>query len=851
MKNKLKGILFAVFTLVVLFTLSACDTGVVGTKLSVDDDFSGTRVMSFDVVQSDLNKIRTLDGLSLENLSFDSVFGSSIKVTDVTEILQKKCPEQLDMEVKMDGKDATCIFTLEFSNIDEYKQKVSSLIGKKANPQYVPDGSDDAENPASFFTSGITLTEDYSSSDMFGWAVVALKEAYPSLADKIDSRLEIVDDVKDIAFIYNGVTYSTESATGKYDIRPVSTPLSLVTVETTRYGANDYDCTIIFSISANNVNYIGKDKLIKKFFAPLTFGFEDVTTASWKSGENECRYIIEAKQRSLEELNSLLKNVFPGSEITYSDGESDAFTEKGALVEHLDFSGFPCTDDNKANIHLKYIASDETTFEASSSGTVSEDGKVLDIDEKGITAKDVQVTSESRYTVSSISVNTDISIGGKSDVSILICFPAKSSHSAADNSAAYLKKQYANTGLLVESRQIGEKTVSSGTDYAAGTGSEAEYALVLSASGTPQEITEVMSNAFGAENSFIVTEGSKFSILRKNDVRHNISIAELLELAKYEDGITYNFHADVSKIDNVNWVGTDGKSNANVLSGKTRNNNFVENGIGSAAFTMSYTYRQLNIPFIVIGLIAAVAIIGTLVIIFNAVGRKLAKRRLKKSEASQLEAVMAVALATIPEELRGEMSELPPELTRRPQAIIEPKTDDGLDEDYDEPEGVILFASTLKILVISAIVLFFFPYCELKKAGALMNCSLSGWDIFFGKEIYGANMPGISLTILMLVIPVVMLLMLLARRALPKLIIPIIAAAGSLGAITYLLQLPDSIERAISGLDVGSRLTSPSFQMAYTYSIVIYVLLALGCLLLVFTDLAYIIQQRKKLDDEQ
>ncbi|MBE6754290.1 MAG: hypothetical protein E7559_08085 [Ruminococcaceae bacterium] len=820
MNTKIKRFVLAGLLVAVLVLLTACDSGVISTDMSVDDSFKGTRVMSFDIKQSDLS-------------SWDKLGLFSPKAADIAGILQDACPEQLSMETQKDGNDINCSFTLVFTNKEDYSEKVAALLGKNPRINFTPSSDD-------LFESGITLNENFSSADLFGWAETALAEAYPTIADKINFD----GKVGTTTVYFEGVPFTTEA---RINVVPALTTLQNIVIDTTRFGSNDYERSISISITPENLERIGQQRLQDEFFAPLIYGIEDIAYASWD--DKNSAWVITMKKGDLEQLERFTGTIFPESTVSITDVQSTAFAESSTLSEHIFFSGFKCNPNGTANIQLNYTAGDDTNFVGSSN---KKSYSVMKDDASYI---DVSVVSETRHTVNSVTVSSKLEPSGKANVTILLGFPAESSRSASEGAAKVLSEQYADTGLKVESRLVTENTTISNTDYATGENSESLYALILSASGKPEAVTECLSKAFGEGNGFSVRKGSLLSVYRENIVSHRIDLTELLEQAQYEGTITYNFSADMAKLDRVYWTDNAGGGNSDILGGKVRNSGFVESNISTAPVEVGFRCRQMDVPFLILALIALVGAACFVMLLIGKISNSLVRRNKKKKEAINLEAVRTVALATVPEDQRGELTELPPELTRRPTVVLVPRNDDGLDEDYDEPEGVTLFASTLKILIIAATVLFFFPFFDVKKTGELLDCSLSGWNLFFGKSIYDVPMEGIGLTLILLIIPVVILALLMARRTLPKLVIPVVSTVGSLISVFYLLNLPNVVEKKLdfvrTQMNASAYLTDPSAQMAYTYSIVIYVLLAIGCIILLFTDLAAITAERRhKIEEE-
>lgn len=839
MKTVFKKLLLTVMCLVMLLSLCACDSGVISTEMTLDEAFSGTRVISFEIKKADLGGI------------FGGLFGAPT-VDSIVDTLEKSCPPELSMGITKNGNDAKCSFTLSFANKAEYEKKAASLAGKAVSVQFEGPSED-------LFVSGITLSESFTSSELMIWAGEALAAEYPKYADKV----EMSDDKGETVVFFDGAKYSSDA---KIKISPFFTPLERVVVKTERYGENDFVRNVEIHISPENLAAIGKERLTEKFLMPLSESVRDISTAGWAEGDEY--YVINMVQGGLEELTRFTEAVFSGSTVDYdADSQSGAFTESGTLNENFKFDGFVCDEDKKANVTLIYTTNDDTKFTDGGDAVLSADGKKITMAVDGCSEKAVKVISETRYTVEMIGITSNLSPSGKMTVAVMLDFPAQSSRSASELAEKYFSKEFEGTGVDVAVKSTGIvendnaavisniESVGSSSDAEPAVNGSQKYALVFSAAGKPEEISEAFAKAFGENNFINVEKSGMFELYRTNAVTHSVDVSEIADLAQYSGNIKYSFSGSMTKIQNVGWNNVDGLSNQNVLGGEIRKETFTADDISCAPFTITYQYRQLNIVFILGALILGIGVVCLLIFISNIFSRMLQSRRGKKKQDTAIEAVKCVALAALPEEKRGELTELPPELTQRPMVVIEPRNDDGLDDDDDEPEGVQLFATTLRLLTLVVGALFFFPFCNIQRTGFNILDrveTFTGWNIFTGGNIFGVDVAPYRFVIVLLAIPVLTLLLLMCRKMLPKLIVPVFVTAASIFSVFYLIQLPDVITKMIDAMKSGisDYVTDPAFQMGYTYSIVIYVLLAIGGVLLLFSELSTMLSQRRKARDK-
>lgn len=817
--SKMKAFAALFVCVMMILTLCACQ---MDTKMNVKPEFVGERVMSFEVKGSDLV---ALSGSALAYVTAD----------DITAVLSKNCPDVLKMDTATSGtlaKTTTYTFTLAFSDFNDYKAKIGRLLGRTPNITYVPEGDE-------IFWSGISLKEDFASQDLFDWAIDALSAEYPR-AD-INS---LIDDVKDGETVlnYNGKNYVSSSA--MLNVKPEITPLEFVEVETMCYGQTEYSRTVSITISTENLNAIGKDELTNLFLAPLSADIAElVEFAGWN---DENTYVIKMKRGGAQELAAFTSAVFEGSTVTYEKGEASAFAEYGTIKENINFSGFICNEDKSANVLMTYKAVGSTKFLASNGVVLSGEDKFATISDSSCTTKSFSINSKSNYTLAGVTVAVSSEIDGDTTVGITLAFPSDNSKSAAEHVYAYLSEQYANVDVKTMINAASRVDPISGKNVES-------YGVVIIADGTPEEISEALRGAFGSENNQLAVNSEEaFELLNETEVVHTVDISSLVDEAEYSGPIIYVFEHAFATIQDASSEDNSGNSTPDILGGEDKNSSFTTM-LYDGLFTVSYKYVQLNFVYLIVVVAGTILAFTLLIAIVSSVGRRAYKNRQKKNKLNGEEAVRSVAIAMLPEEEQKKIKKsqivVPAELENRPVAVIEPRFDEGLDDENDEPEGIIMFSSAVRLLAVAAIVLFFFPFYTVSNNLNFAD-SISGWNLFYGKSLFGTiitdgvQLEGIPMVIILLVIPVVILLGLTARRFLPRLVFPIAMSAAAVFEIVYLLQLPEIVGAAIDHLSSAtSYIAAPVSQMAYDYTIVINVLIALSGVLLLFADVAQLISR--------
>lgn len=817
--SKIKVFSLLLAAVVVMLVLCGCQ---MNTELSVKPEFTGERSMSFEVKSSDLV---ALSGSALAYVTAD----------DITKVLSENCPDVLKMETATSGtlsKTTTYTFTLGFSDFADYKAKIAVLLGRTPNISYTGEGDE-------IFFSGIELKEDFASQELFGWAIEALSEAYP----RADIQ-GLLDDVKagETVLCYNGKDYISQTA--QINVKPELTPLERVEVETMCYGQSEYSRTVSIVISTENLNAIGKTELTERFLAPLSADISElVEYADWNDSNT---YVIEMKKGGAEELAAFTSGIFEGSTVSYVKGETAAFAEYGTINETINFSGFVCNEDQSADVIMIYKAVGNTKFLADADITLSGEDKFATISRESCTSANFSVDLKSNYTLSGITVAMSSEFDGDSTVAVTLGFPVESGKSAAEHVYAYLSEQLAESGM--------QTTVSSASRLDPISGSTVEsYCVVLIAEGTPEEITEAFRKAFGSDsNNLDVKSEDTFELLNETEVVHTVDISSLVEQAEYKDAITYAFEHSFATIQDASCEDNSGNSNPDILGGEEKNSTFTAM-VYDGLFTVSFKYVQLNFLYLAVIVGATILAFTILIVVVSSVGKRAYKNRQKKNKLNSEEALKNVAVALLPEEeqkkLKKSQFALPTELENRPIAIIEPRFDEGLDDENDEPEGIIMFTSAVRLLAVAALVLFFFPFYSVSNNLNFVD-NISGWNLFYGKSLFGTlitegvQLEGIPMVIILAVIPFVILLGLSARRFLPRLVFPVAMSGAAVFEIVYLLQLPEIVGAAIDRVSSAtSYIAAPVSQMAYDYTIVICVLIALSGVLLLFADVAQLVSR--------
>ena len=322
------------------------------TEMKLDGQFKGERVITCDELEDQNNLL------------------AKFKVSEAADVLSKKCPPEMTFECKYTNDKKTkalFIFHLSFDSIDDYKNKVKSLINRDPSVQFTY-----KDPKADLFASGFSISEDFESKDLLAWVKPAPAKV------KLNTISKYMIDSIDISTVHD---VDKEGAV--------------------------YDREITVKIPKKTVEALGKSN-IQEF---LESSAGENVTGKWKSDDNGAsRYRISYKG-SADVVNQITSRIFgSGSSFAYvSDGSlNTAFSETGVLTEKVTFEKFPCSSDGTCNATFTYVNMDGSRFDASKSTVaagsrakseegVHDDGKTLVLMYEKVSEADITIYSSSVY----------------------------------------------------------------------------------------------------------------------------------------------------------------------------------------------------------------------------------------------------------------------------------------------------------------------------------------------------------------------------------------------------------------------------------------------------------------------
>lgn len=787
-----------------LLLLAGCG---MNTEMKLDGEFKGERIITCDELE-DQNNLFT-----------------KFKVSEAADVLSEKCPPQMSFECKYTNDKKTkavFVFHLKYDSIDDYRTKVKALIGRDPSVQFTyKDPKED------LFASGFSISEDFESKDLLSWVKPALKEGL-NVSRDVSS---MTDTVK---ITMNGVTYDNDNfGSAKVKLNTISKYLldsvEVYTIHDVSQDGSDYERKITVNIPKKTVEALGKSN-IQEFLDAST---GENASGKWKSSDDGSgKYIISYKG-SAETIDACNAKIFgSGTSFQYvSDGSLNTpFSETGVLTEKVGFGKFPCNSDGSCNATFTYVNMDGSRFDPSKSTVaagekakseegVHDDGKTLVLMYEKASEANITLYSSSVYDITKVRVITDISSDDKVSQSITIAYKV-----GEDDSGAQFAAKYFSTSLSGSNIDIAVEPYNS---------SRSQYSVVLTTPrGTAEETTAVLQKYIGAGNSIKLEGTDKFALYNKRSVTATVDVAEFIAPSGYEGVVDYGFRG-TGEASSVSWTSPSGTGKNDVLMGKSMGE--FDHPVSSHTFTITYQVRRINLIFVMLVGALAIVVCGALIMLISG----LAMRGRRKRQQEKMEAVMTMALVKLPDGTETMMEVTPEEAANA--VVIAPKDDDGLDEDDDEPENMWLFTTAMRLFSAMAGVLFALNFAGVDTDRTLIDffasaTRIAGYDLIIGKEIDGRMLEGSYMNVVLIAVPLIIFILLSMRNILPKLMSDIMIIVSSLFQAWYMLGLKDSLEAKVDLLGVDGKRYFVEMDWAYNYSIVIYVMLFVGAVVLILLD---------------
>ncbi len=828
---KLALLVVAVLTMMVFF--SACDTEIdVATELSVDNNFSGERIMQTEGI-----KTSDLGGKNMaENIMND---------------IKSSSPGALNVSyTETDGK-YQLTFTLKFDSLEDYEKKIESIIGKDVDITYsVADTA---------FSSSVNFQESFTTKDLLIWIQDVIK--------KYNNKASISIKYTNTDFVLSDMKY-TSGVDGRFSVFSTgnNTLLTSVNIDTYVLGLDNYSRAVTFRMSQEVYDTITAEKF-ESIVPAGALGTLYVDSEADKNSQYAYQITYSGTE---EEIASVTAKIFPGSIFECTNSTATAFSIESVLSERINLAYFPCNSNGTSNAVLVYSSAyqeddaEQDTPQTSNSVIFNPENVVIEGDnvnsskntESKITVNcnaSSQVSSAIGvtfiYGIQEVTVDTTLKTGNNLEVAVLLDYNINASSLALDVAKDFFTSKFAENGIegvSLSSNKMTRTTETSTQEY---------YQLKILFKGSSEEVCASMTNVFGGENSFSDIYNKKFEFSTKHNISHRIDITELLEYANYSGIVNYVFRSESATCKGVDCQlykdgVADGTPKNNLLNGKTKINVFSV-PVNGGSFRISFQSTYINVGYIIFVILVIIVAVIAATILISIVARKSKARKQVEKEIFRKTAVEnSLALAVI-QNSDGSIVPLSSQsLANRPGAVVESRRDDGLDEDDDESETIWLFSTTLKLLSLIAAVLFFFPFVSVSCSNTSGSQSISAFTLMVGysRDDYTMNpRPEIAL---LLAIPLIIFMLLFLWNKLPKFPSAIVIIVASAACLLLLLNLEAIIEEQIDSMmeltNANGTITSFKMEWAYSYSLITYMLLLIGSVVLLLAEVSEKVRKKFK-----
>lgn len=491
-------------SLIALFA-SACGGGAsILTTVTLEDDFSGTRVMEVSIAKSKLR---------------DYFSGS---VDELKALIEAKCPKELSYQISETDSSLVCVFQLEFDSIDTYKRKVAAIIGEECEIEI--------HKADSILAHGISYNEDFTSEELLDWFSKALVDnKFVSSSYKND--IFASDKTK---FIFSSKEYSSSERINVSDMEYLS--FGSIDILTKPYYDGSYDRTVIFHIPQYTMDLKGD-----VITAYMEEGVPSGADMQWDedSESDEKLFKIIMKRHKANELSEAMKRILHSNEalverIPYKHEEN--MLEHGlAIKETIDLINFITDKSGKAHLRYYISSSCQAIVEDSERGLLS-GYDIWNNEYEGYSCvyetKTLQTTltvnTKISYVPEEINVSTQVKGRKKIKRSIEMIF----GNSIDDDEAQQLQERIndAIDGMAdLEYTELDEG-----------------FKVTLKQSGTKEEVNEGFQTIFNTKDSFVryARQNDKFSFRLTSVFEERLYFNEFFK-EKYRD-IDINYEAELT-----------------------------------------------------------------------------------------------------------------------------------------------------------------------------------------------------------------------------------------------------------------------------------------------------------------
>ena len=701
-------------------TLTSCAEQIqLETNLTINDDFSGTRVIVADITKS----------------SFASNAHKSI--SEVTKLIKEDCPPEMDFEFKEEGEIYRCIFTLNFKDREEYIEKVSAILNKDVNVQM--------SLPNSVFSSGLLFEESFSSGQMMSWLSTTLRE------NKVTSSTDLFSDNGVVATI-RGKEYNLN--TSRVSVSDITyTRVSAVEISTDVLSANMVNRTIKIIIPKEE--WDSKKEAIEEYTvgkvpkqctyeveenewgAWIIYSMEDVTLNEL---EENMKVILNSDAYSIEGITATVVSSDKQETEEESIGEEVEYVRpfdiKKGYTEYLDLSSYASSNDGTVVLNYLVRRSEDgyQNIQEFSNGVFNDlwtyaydSPDYLMAQFKKYKATQIKVESETDYIAANIDIITEL--GGNSKVAKTVVLAIIPQPNKADKETILENlKTYSGDSAKIDYNE-----------------DETQGIITIKFSGSVVDVNEIMAGLFGPGNEIEYYKETGFFKFHKDGVfNETINMSDFITC----DISNINYEAKTGAGEKI----SKGMEYENAEISKASYNATV---LAYEGLNVSFTTSSFNYPLLILILLLLAGVIAAVIIFGIRKTDAFKGINLKAVDLGKVKALFAGAIAFTKDKtakiknsdgVKNGISNMDEPMTKEPAS--------------DEREKKIRIG--LKIFAIIAGICFFIPLCSVSCQMGSVN--LTGPRLAFGFELFGQNVDGNLIALLLLIFPIIMAVLLFVKK---------------------------------------------------------------------------------------
>lgn len=483
--------LFLFFLLAgVILIFSGCGTEP-STQMTMEKDFSGQRSMSCTLSSNDISQINggeaALDAL-----------------------IRQQCPQSLSWTKQTQNQNITYTFTLSFSDQQDYRDKIESLLGQECYLLYAaPDG---------IFTQGVRLEENFSSGDLMEWLDDALVDSglcsgEPSFFSGGTSQVSI-----------DGQVFSSQD---RIHVQELSYhPVNKITIRTHLTEGETFDRTISISIPESSYSQLRES--LQSYLNDLV---PSGGSSHWENSAAGHTFVISFTAQNSQDLEKMTAQALdtPSAQSVVEQQKETLFDSQTVFTERINLSSFLSNREGKT--YVEYI------FDADSSSGIStaqmwKDGQWMNIDsyvddsqfvlQEDSSLLQVRLQSQNEFTIESMAIDMHRLSEGLFHRDIALTFSGESGNQGARTAARYFQ----------------------GLDISGLSTSVEDHRCILSMEGASSELTEILSSLFGTGNEVSLSNGDGFQLYHSTSVNDQVNLESFLQQSGYTGAVSYSYTGD-------------------------------------------------------------------------------------------------------------------------------------------------------------------------------------------------------------------------------------------------------------------------------------------------------------------